>query len=93
MNFGQTRFNELLTIEGINPKTLSLRLREMQKNGLIGRKVHNETPIRIEYFLTERGKALRPVLEQMTAFSIQHYPKEIFKDGKPRTLQEFFGTK
>ena len=92
MNFGHTRFNQLQTIEGIHTKTLSLRLKEMQKNGLIERKVYHETPIRIEYFITERGIALKPLLEQMTAFSIKHYPKEIFKDGKSRTLSEFYGS-
>lgn len=90
MNFGHTRFNEFLTIEGINPKTLSIRLREMHRNGLIDRHVYHETPVRIEYCLTERGKALWPVLEQMMVFSIQHYPEEIFKDGKARTVQEFY---
>ena len=91
LNYNHSRFNEFLTIEGINPKTLSLRLKEMQKDGIIGRRVYHETPIRIEYFITEKGRALRPVLDQMMAFSMQNYPKEIFKDGRPRSLQEFVG--
>ena len=88
----QKRFNEFLAIKGINPKTLSLRLKEMQRNGIIDRKVYDETPIRIEYSLTEKGRALRPVLEQMMAFSMRYYSKEIFKDGRPRTVPEFFGS-
>jgi DNA-binding HxlR family transcriptional regulator len=45
----QTRFNQFLdSIQGINPKTLSTRLKEMEKNGLIQRKIYHETPIRIE---------------------------------------------
>ena len=91
MNFSHTKFSQLLTVEGINPKTLSLRLREMRKNGIIDRKVYQETPVRIEYFLTEKGKALRPLIDQMTVFSIQHFPNEIFKDGKARSLAEFCG--
>ena len=52
-----TRFNQFLeSVEGINPKTLSIRLREMEKSGLIKRKVYPETPIKIEYTVTEKGK-------------------------------------
>lgn len=89
MMSNQTRFNQFLdSIQGINPKTLSTRLKEMEKNGLIQRKIYHETPIRIEYYLTERGKALKSVLDQMAAFSAQYCPDDIFKDGKPRTLKQ-----
>ena len=60
----------------------------MEKNGLINRKIYHERPIRIEYYLTEKGKALKPVLDQMAAFSIQYCANDIFKDGKSRTLQQ-----
>ena len=92
MNLDQSRFNQFIdSVEGINPKTLSIRLREMVKDGLIERKIYPETPIRVEYHLTEKGKALRPILEQMADFSMQYCCKAVFKDGKPRTLQEVFG--
>jgi len=92
MNSHKSRFNQFLeSVEGINPKTLSVRLREMEKNGLIQRKVFPETPIRIEYYITEKGKALKPILEQMAAFSIQYCCEDVFKDGKPRTFREVFG--
>ena len=88
MLFGHSHFNEFLAIEGINPKTLSQRLKEMQKNGLVERRVNPDTPVSIEYFLTERGKALKPVLEQLMLFSIQHYPGQVCKDGQPMTLED-----
>ena len=89
---GQSRFNEFLeSIEGINPKTLSVRLKEMEKSEIIKRTVYNETPIRIEYTVTEKGKALKPIIMQMAAFSMKYCSCEIFKDGKPRTLQQVFG--
>jgi DNA-binding HxlR family transcriptional regulator len=92
MYLSQKRFNEFLnSVEGINPKTLSVRLREMEKDGLIQRKVFPETPIRVEYYLTEKGKALKPILEQMAAFSMTCCAKTVFKDGQPRTFQEVFG--
>ena len=68
----QKRFNEFLnSIEEINPKTLSIRLKEMENDGLIKRHVYNETPIRIEYYLTQKGKELQPIMEQMALFSAQ----------------------
>lgn len=88
----QNRFNQFLeSIEGINPKTLSVRLKEMEKSELINRKVFNETPIRIEYSVTEKGKALKPIIMQMAAFSMKYCSCEVFKDGKPRTLEQVFG--
>ncbi len=88
---GQTRFNQLLdNIEGSNPKTLSARLKEMEKANLITRKVYDEVPIRIEYTLTKKGKDLEGILGQMAAFSMKHFPKEIFKDGKARNFKQVF---
>jgi DNA-binding HxlR family transcriptional regulator len=56
INGKQNRFNPLLnSLEEGNPKTLSMRLREMENLGLIKRKVYShETPIRIEYYPTEK---------------------------------------
>jgi DNA-binding HxlR family transcriptional regulator len=85
---GHSHFNEFLEIEGINPKTLSQRLKDMQRYGLIDRRVHPGTPVSIEYFLTERGRALQPVLQQLMAFSMQQYPKDVCKDGMPLTLDD-----
>ena len=91
MNLGQNRFNQFLdSIEGINPKTLSARLREMEKNGIIERSIFPGTPVRIEYTITKKGIALKPVLDQMAAFSMQYCAKEVFKDGKPRTYKQVF---
>ena len=85
---GLTHFNEFLeSVEEINSNTLATRLREMEKNGLIRRKIFHETPIRIEYSLTEKGLDLIPVLEQMAAFSMKHAP-EIFVDRKTRSFQK-----
>jgi DNA-binding HxlR family transcriptional regulator len=84
-----TRFNQLLDpIEGMNPKVLSARLKEMEKSGLIRRKVYStEIPVRIGYFLTEKRSALKSILNQMAVFSMRHCTKEVFKDRKPRTLK------
>ena len=88
---GQTRFNQfLVSIEGTNPKTLSARLKEMEKDGLITRTVHNEAPIRVEYSLTKKGKDVQGIIDQMAAFSMKHYSKQVFKDGKQRNYKQVF---
>jgi DNA-binding HxlR family transcriptional regulator len=80
----QKRFNEFLnSIEEINPKTLSIRLRELEKDRLIKREVFNETPVRIEYHLTEKGKALQPILEQMALFSMKFCCEQVFENPDP----------
>jgi len=92
MVLNQKRFNQFLgSIEGINPNTLSTRLREMEKSKLIEKKVYNETPIRIEYTLTKKGKALKPILEEMAEFSTRFCCEDIFKDAKPRSFRHVFG--
>ena len=88
----QTRFSQFLeSIEGINPKTLSVRLKEMEKHGLITRKIYDETPIRIEYEMADKGMALQPIIQKMAEFSMKYCCREVFKDGKPRTFKQVFG--
>jgi DNA-binding HxlR family transcriptional regulator len=88
---GHKRFNEFLQIEGINAKILSARLKEMEKDGLIDRKVFSEIPIRVEYHITEKGRALEPILDQMSAFSMKYCSREIFRDGKGRSPEQVYG--
>ena len=92
MFLNQTRFIQFLeSVEGINPKTLSVRLREMEKNNLIKRKVYPDTPVRVEYTIMEKGEALKPIITQMAEFSMKYCSHDVFKDGKPRTVQQVFG--
>jgi DNA-binding HxlR family transcriptional regulator len=85
----QKRFNEFLnSIEEINPKTLSIRLKEMEKDGLIKRQVYNETPIRIEYYLTQKGKELQPIMEQMALFSVKYCCDQIFDNPDPIKIEK-----
>lgn len=88
----QNRFSQFLaSIEGANPKTLSIRLREMEKNGLITRKIYPETPPRVEYSITEKGLELFLIMRQMAEFSMKYCCDDVFADGKPRTLKQVFG--
>jgi len=92
INGKQSRFNQLLnSIEKSNPKTLSTRLREMERLGLIKRKVYShEIPIRIEYYPTQKALALQPILDMMAAYSMKYSSKDVFKDAKPREFKEIY---
>jgi DNA-binding HxlR family transcriptional regulator len=89
MLYGKKHFNELLdSVEGINSKTLSLRIRELEQDGLIKRHIFHEMPLRVEYELTEKAMRLRPILEQMGEFSTRYCASDVFKDEKPRAFRE-----
>lgn len=60
----KNRFGELQRSLGtISPKTLSQRLQELEKDGIITRKVFAEIPLHVEYSLTEKGKSLRKIFK------------------------------
>jgi DNA-binding HxlR family transcriptional regulator len=60
------RFSELRRkIPNITDKMLSLQLRQMEKDGFVGRTLYPEVPPRVEYCLTDEGKKLIPLLEEM----------------------------
>ena len=85
MLYGKKHFNELLdSVEGVNSKTLSLRIKELEKDGLIKRHVFDEMPLRVEYELTDKAMKLRPILEKMGEFSTTYCATDIFRDKKPR---------
>jgi len=66
---GNRRFCELeRSLDGISPRTLSLRLRALEDNGIVERKTYPEVPPRVEYGLTEKGRALVPLIEDMRAY-------------------------
>ncbi len=89
----QTKFNQFLgSIEGINTKTLSIRLKELDEYGLIERKVTQQRPLQVEYSLTKKGNALESILAHMAEFSFQYEPEKIFRDKKPRHVKQYFGT-
>ena len=66
---GTKRFGEMRArLTGVSPKTLTDRLRELESHGVLERTVYAEVPPRVEYTLTEKGRALRPILEAMGAW-------------------------
>jgi len=71
--FGVVRFNELKRyIKGISYKTLSLSLKELERDGLILRKEYPQIPPKVEYSLSQRGKSLMPILDGMCEWGAQN---------------------
>lgn len=68
---GPQRFGTIQSSVGISGKVLSERLKEMEKQGMIKRKVIPETPVIIEYSLTDKGVAIEPVLREVEKWSQQ----------------------
>ena len=70
---GRARFCELeRSLEGISPRTLSLRLRALEEQGIVERRTYPEVPPRVEYSLTPKGEALAPLIEDMRRFGREH---------------------
>jgi DNA-binding HxlR family transcriptional regulator len=66
---GTRRFSELRgSLDGISPKTLTDRLRELERHGLVERICYAEIPPRVEYTLTDRGRTLEPVIDALAAW-------------------------
>ena len=66
---GRSRFSELeRSLEGISPRTLSLRLRALEEQGIVERRTFPEVPPRVEYSLTEKGRALVPIIDDMRIY-------------------------
>lgn len=69
---GSARFCELeRSLAGISPRTLSLRLRALEEEGIVERHTYPEVPPRVEYALTAKGKALVPLVEDMRSYGMR----------------------
>jgi DNA-binding HxlR family transcriptional regulator len=69
---GRSRFCELeRSLQGISPRTLSLRLRALEEEGIVARQTFPEVPPRVEYALTTKGRALVPLIEDMRTYGLR----------------------
>ena len=70
---GPRRFNDLQrTVEGISARVLSNELKEMEMNGFLKRNVYVQTPVIVEYELTEYSQTVMPVVEALSEWGVKH---------------------
>lgn len=73
---GTMRFGELKkSIGSVSQKVLTNQLRDMERQGLINRKVYAEVPPRVEYSLTETGFSLKPIIDSMWDWGMDYKEK------------------
>jgi DNA-binding HxlR family transcriptional regulator len=71
------RFCEIeRSLSGISPRTLSLRLRALEEQGIVERCTYPEVPPRVEYALTDKGRALVPLIEDMRSYGTRWLPED-----------------
>ena len=71
------RFNDIKRALAINPVSLSQRLEELQEHGIVARRTFKETPPRVEYQLTAKGRDLLPLMDQLGAWATKHKAIEV----------------
>lgn len=72
-NYGRQRFVELQRhVDGITPKVLTQRLRQLERDGLIERTYFAEVPPRVEYEISELGRSLAPLFATLVTWSTEH---------------------
>ncbi|WP_144485235.1 winged helix-turn-helix transcriptional regulator [Bacillus pumilus] len=69
---GPQRFSEIeVALTNLSGRVLSERLKELEAAGIVKREVFAETPVRIEYSLTDMGRSLAPVFEEISKWSTE----------------------
>jgi DNA-binding HxlR family transcriptional regulator len=73
------RFGKLgMILKDISKQMLTTQLRELESDGIIERKIYAEIPPRVEYFLTDKGRSLQPIIALMRDWGYEHLLKEKF---------------
>jgi DNA-binding HxlR family transcriptional regulator len=67
---GPARFTTLEKVLKVSPRTLSERLKELEEQGVVNREAFPEVPPRVEYSLTEKGEALKPLLDSVGEWAV-----------------------
>ena len=85
------RFNHLLeSVPGLTPRVLSMRLKELERDGIIRKIEDQNSPAVVRWTLTEKGEDTLPILTRLMAFGAKWYAREVFEDKVPRSLNEIF---
>ena len=71
------RFGKMgMVLKDISKQMLTTQLRELENDGILERKIYPEIPPRVEYFLTEKGKSLLPIIDMMKDWGKKYLLKE-----------------
>jgi DNA-binding HxlR family transcriptional regulator len=87
----EERFSELRkSVEGITNRVLSMRLRELEAEGLIEKVENRESPRFTRWNLTKKGWDAVPILMSLVAYGSKWYAQTVFRDGEPREIREVY---
>ncbi|MCK5747139.1 MAG: helix-turn-helix transcriptional regulator [Oricola sp.] len=72
---GVSRYSDFLkSPEGVTTNILADRLKRLEEHGLVSKTAYQENPVRHDYALTEKGRALGPLLREIVVWANDHYP-------------------
>lgn len=82
------RFGELKReLPAITQRMLTLQLRELEADGIVHREIYKQIPPKVEYFLTDFGKTLEPILLAMLTWGYQ-YTSQVIERKSTRQIQQ-----
>ena len=89
--FRDVTFSQILrSNDGMTPRVLSMRLKDLQEEGLIQRTVDSDDERQVRYRLTTKGKDVVPILTAFIQFGMRHRADLVFEDRRPRDLDRVF---
>ena len=71
----------------LSAKVLSQRLKEMEAEKIVLKKVYNTTPVTVEYELTPKGKALNKILYELSMYGAKYYTEDVFGESNVATQE------
>jgi DNA-binding HxlR family transcriptional regulator len=86
MTFGQI----LRKNSGLTPRALSMRLRDLQTEGVIRRVADATDSRKVHYRLTRQGEDAVPILTALVQYGIRHHSDKVFEDKRPRELETLY---
>jgi len=82
---GISRSGELRrALKGISQKVLTQHLRELERDGIVKRKVYAEVPPKVEYYLTPSGETLKPIVDALHTWGLEHLDRTAKTSGEQK---------
>lgn len=88
------RFSKILANNrGLTPRVLSMRLRDLVKEGLVDRMGNPHDRLDVRYCLTKKGRDCMPILTAFLQYGMLYRAERVFEDKRPRNLNQVFPEK